>query len=591
MNQKKLVYWIFKCLSIFMSLGLLLFIYFQFQIYHELRVLSAKDNLRKNSIIAHYILSSRLEEISGSPSAFNFYCQKIADMTEMRVTLIYSDGVVIGDSLHGSNYRIDKKISVNEYSQTYDSASSQNVLSLTIPFAHKLGKGTAYLRLSKNFQDNWQSLRIFLSQSGLAILSFICIIILSSAIISGIIDESIQQLVNSINEITAGNTMIKVPLSDFVEFWALGDSLKKMTNKLHDNQRELRKFNAQWEMIFETMHEGIIVLDHRRNVAVINNAARRFLGLNLTESYSGKPILEINRNYELNLLIESLTTANENKADLSELELISDSNQSHTYSVSAVAVHIENDQLPGHVFVFADVTRIKELERVRQQFFDNVSHELKTPITVIQGIVETLPECIENHPEQSTKFIEMVENNTKRINTIIDDLFYLAKLDQGDQMIYRKFEKQDIKLTVQRAITLLSNKIADKAINLKEAVESTEINGNHGLLEEAIRNILENAVTYSSEGAEIEIKSVFNGDSVELLIKDYGIGISPEECQRIFERFYRVDKSRHRHTGGSGLGLAIVKHIIHIHLGSVTIDSAEGEGSLFKVTLPVNSNA
>ncbi len=573
-----------------MSLGLLLFIYFQFQIYHEIQMLSVKDDLRKNSKIAQYILSSRLVGISDSPSSCNYYCQKIAAMTDMRISLITENGVVIGDSLHGSNYRLDIKINLNEYSQTYDTASGQNILSLTIPFEHKLKNSVFYLRLSKQFRDNWESLRVFLSQSSLAILSFICIIILSSAIISGIINESIQQLVNSINEIITGNTMIKVPSSDFFEFWVLGDALKKMTNKLHENQLELRKYNAQWEMIFETMHEGIIVLDHLRNVTVINNAAKHFLGLSLTENYSGKPVLEINRNYELNSLIDSLTSVRGKTDDFSELELTSDVNKSSKYIVSGVDVEIETDQPHGHVLVFTDVTRIKELERVRQQFFDNVSHELKTPITIIQGIIESLPECIENNPGQSTKFIQMIKNNTKRINTIIDDLFHLAKLDQGDQMIYKKFKRQDIKLTVERAIASVSNKINDKDIKLKETLNSIEVFGNHGLLEEAIRNIIENAITYSFKGSILEIESVSNIDSIELHIKDYGIGMSPEECCRIFERFYRVDKSRDRHSGGSGLGLAIVKHIVRIHQGNVTVSSTEGEGSLFKITLPVNSD-
>ncbi len=166
----------------------------------------------------------------------------------------------------------------------------------------------------------------------------------------------------------------------------------------------------------------------------------------------------------------------------------------------------------------------------------------------------------------------------------------LAKLDHGDQVISQKFKKQDIKETIQRALVSISNKMDDKEIKLDDASAGIDVYGNHGLLEEAIRNLLENAINYSPKGSNIEIKSLCCADCFELHIKDYGIGIPPKDCHRIFERFYRVDKSRDRHTGGSGLGLAIVKHIINIHQGSVSVESQEGEGSLFKINIPVNHN-
>ncbi len=572
-----------------MGLGLFLFIYFQFQIYHELQILSIKEALRKNSQIAKLFLSSYFGDAPDSEMTWNLYCQKIAILTDMHVTLIGEDGGVVADSLHGSNYHIDKKIIPNEYSQVYDLVSSEYILSFAVTLGHKIDNRIVYLRLSENVQNNWKRLRIFLSQSSLAILTFFCIIVLASAIISGIIDQSIQQLINSINEIIAGNSTVKIAQSKFTEFWKLGNSIKLMTDKLQDNQNELRKYNNQWKMIFENMNEGIIVLDHLRNIIVINIAAKSFWNLDQNEEYPGKSVLEVNRDYELKSMIDSLVKSDNHTKKLLELELSSDNNKLNKYVVSGVKLELEKDQPQGLLLVFTDVTRIKELELVRQQFFDNVSHELKTPLTTIQGTIEALPECINTDPTQAAGFIKMIENNTKRINNIIDDLFYLAKLDQGDYSLYKKFEKQNVRDTVQRAVTSISTKIKEKEIDLKQDLNDGDVFGNHGLLEEAIRNILENAVNYSPKKSEIVITSNFDTDLLEIHVKDNGIGIPAQECDRIFERFYRVDKSRDRHTGGSGLGLAIVKHVIQIHNGSITVESQESRGSIFKITLPVSS--
>ena len=589
MNQSRLAYWIFKCISIFMALGVLLFVYFQFRIYYELQENSVKDDLRKSSQIARSFLSPYVKETPPTPSVLGSQCQKIALMMDMRITVIRDDGVVIGDSLLGSNYRLSTIIEDSEFSQSYDSVTGQNILSLTIQLEPKVGNHIVFLRLAKNYQNNWESLKVFLSQSGLAILSFVCIMFLLSAIIAGYIDQSIKQFVIAMDDVSAGNSLVEIPRSNFLGFHRLGNSMKIMIDKLQKNQSDLNKVNTHWKLIFESMNEGIVVLDYLRNINIINNAAKRFWGLNPDEDYIGRQLLEVNRDHNLKSLVDSFADSKGINHSV-DVELSDDGKSFKKYLVYGAKFSIEDDQPLGLLLVFADVTRIKELELSRQQFFDNVSHELKTPLTTIQGIVEALPECIQNNPKQTAKFVKMIENNAKRINGIIDDLFYLSKLDQGDQEIYKKFKVQNLNIAIEKAVASVSNTTAEKNIRVVKCIEHINVYGNHGLLEEAIRNILENAVKYSPEGSRINVSCTCNGDQLELSIEDFGIGMPPKDCHRIFERFYRVDKSRDRHTGGTGIGLAIVKHIIQIHQGDIIATSEEGEGSIFKISLPMSPN-
>ena len=226
---------------------------------------------------------------------------------------------------------------------------------------------------------------------------------------------------------------------------------------------------------------------------------------------------------------------------------------------------------------------------MRSAFASNVSHELKTPITIIRGYIETIQSALEDAPQLALKFINKVEKNAERMTNIIEDLSILSKIEQDHTWVTKGFEEKDVNDTIKQALALCQSEVETRKVKLKVLLENssyysaTKLKANHRLIEQALRNLIENAIRYSPEGATVTVTSRSSNDELKISIADNGPGISPKDQAKIFERFYRVDKSRDRSTGGSGLGLAIVKHIVRVHNGRIELNSTLDQGSTFTI--------
>ncbi len=245
----------------------------------------------------------------------------------------------------------------------------------------------------------------------------------------------------------------------------------------------------------------------------------------------------------------------------------------------------------GVLVVLNDVTRLARLENIRKDFVANVSHEIKTPITAIKGFVETLQEGKTHDPEDVKRFLGIIHRHVDRLEAIVEDLLALSRIE-------KEAEAEEIILGVPlvrgilaRAIQACENKAEAKKIRL-ELDCSEELKGkiNPRLLEQAVVNLLDNAINYSEEGTSVAVAAEETAQEILIRVQDHGSGIERKHQERIFERFYRVDKSRSRKLGGTGLGLAIVKHIVQSHGGRVSVESQLGEGSTFTLHLPQSNN-
>jgi two-component system phosphate regulon sensor histidine kinase PhoR len=246
-------------------------------------------------------------------------------------------------------------------------------------------------------------------------------------------------------------------------------------------------------------------------------------------------------------------------------------------------------QTIGALIVVHDVTRLRRLENLRRDFVGNVSHELRTPITAIKGAVETLLAGANESPEDNQRFLEIANRQADRLNAIIEDLLSLSRLE-------RDAESEEIDRTRERLLPILESalqscssiaKTRDVDVKLF-CSEELEANVNSALLEQAIVNLVDNAIKYSESRKIVTLEGWQEGDHVMIKVQDRGQGIAKEHLPRLFERFYRVDAARSRAIGGTGLGLAIVKHIVQAHDGGVTVHSTPGEGSVFTISLPVS---
>jgi len=240
--------------------------------------------------------------------------------------------------------------------------------------------------------------------------------------------------------------------------------------------------------------------------------------------------------------------------------------------------------------VFHDLTRLRELERTREEFVANVSHELRTPLSLIKGYVETLLDGAKNDPETGERFLQTIYRNSERLRLLIEDLLAISELESGKVRL--DLRSITLPLLVEKVFAELRSKLNSPHIELINSMPSLTVRADAARLEQVFFNLLDNAVKYGGTEGTIEagVRSVGEKD-VELFVRDSGPGIPPEALERVFERFYRVDKARSREKGGTGLGLSIVKHIIQSHGGRVWAESTVGKGATFFFTLPVEQQA
>jgi len=256
----------------------------------------------------------------------------------------------------------------------------------------------------------------------------------------------------------------------------------------------------------------------------------------------------------------------------------------HTRSTSLCDV---KESRIGTLIVLNDVTQLRRLENMRSDFVENVSHEIKTPLTTIKGFVETLRHGAMDHPKKAERFLGIIEKHVNRLVAIIEDLLNLSKIEKEGELKKIKLEKGRIKDVIQTAIQVCQTKAQQKKIRI-DLMCKDEISARIDplLLEQAVVNLLDNAIKYSKKKSSVQVEAILKDKEIIISFHDYGIGIAQKHLPRLFERFYRVDKARSRKLGGTGLGLAIVKHIVQAHGGHVTVESIPGEGSTFSIHIP-----
>ena len=350
-----------------------------------------------------------------------------------------------------------------------------------------------------------------------------------------------------------------------------------------EEQKQMQKLiekQAQQEALFNSMTEGVLVLDRAGRIELINETLRLLFAP--VSEVRGMTILEAFRLQELAAVVARLPI--ERQVRGVELEL--PGMDERWLDVSAASVLDVNGVQHGAILVFHDLTRLKQLENTRQEFVANVSHELRTPLSLIKGFVETLLEGAKDEPELSTRFLKTIEKHTDRLTFLIEDLLTISRLESGQ--IVLNFQEVNLREEVQRVVDDLQSRAAEKKTTFQNLVPASLMaRADADRLQQVLFNLIENAIKYGKHDGHVGIGGQAVGDDkVELWVQDDGPGIPSEARERIFERFYRVDKSRSRIHGRTGLGLAITKAIVDAHSGTVEVSSQAGQGSRFTVKMP-----
>lgn len=336
------------------------------------------------------------------------------------------------------------------------------------------------------------------------------------------------------------------------------------------------------ETVLSSMVEGVIVLDMERKIVNINEAAARFIAVDLAKVV-GKRFEAVIESTELRALIEDLFK----KGDLSEAELGIPGEEMLYLEFRGNLLRDRNGLTVGVLIVLNDITRLKLLEKVRRDFVANVSHELKTPITSIKGFVETLLDGALANKDDAERFLRIVATQADRLHAIVEDLLTLARLEGEEERELLVLQEEPLIDVLQAAVEICRAQAKEKNIGMNINCEAgLAVVVDRSLLEQAVINLIDNAIKYSGPESTVVMNARQTIDEIVIEVIDRGPGIPDEHLARIFERFYRVDKARSRKLGGTGLGLAIVKHVASIHKGSVDVESRLGEGSNFSIHLP-----
>lgn len=513
-------------------------------------------------------------------------------LTPARITLILPDGTVAGDSEKASeemdNHRYRPEVEAAFAGQTGESVRfsktlKKNMMYVAVPVMSN-GKIIGIVRAAMPLTAMEQILgqmQHHIIFGGLAVLLLAALL---SLIVSRRISHPLESIKRGAERFAQGDFSSRLHDAGSIEIGSLAETMNQMAAQLEERLQTVSEERNQREAILSSMVEGVLAVDTTGHIISMNKAVARFFNVFQPETAHNRSIEEVFRNVKLQRFVSEVLEGQETR----ECELAVQNNETCYLQARGTNLLGVQGRRIGAVVVFNDVSRLRRLENLRRDFVANVSHELKTPITSIKGFVETLLDGALKDPGEAERFLKIVAKHADRLNAIIEDLLMLSRLEQ-DGKEAMEMQPTDLCGIVNSAVEVCAQRAAVKNITVTtECADELTATVNPPLIEQALINLIGNAVKYSAEGRTVTVSAARESGGVTLSVKDQGYGIAPEHLERLFERFYRVDKGRSRQEGGTGLGLSIVKHIAQAHGGTVSVQSRYGQGSTFSIFLPAS---
>ncbi len=396
------------------------------------------------------------------------------------------------------------------------------------------------------------------------------------------VTHPVAEMCRGLRRLGAGDLDHRLRVPAIPHLAALAREANEMGARLQAQVRATEAERALLDGVLAGMREGVLALDGRKHVVMLNAAARRLVQID-SRKVEDLPLESAVHCADLLALVDSA----QNESGTAEAEIHPRGPAATTKIWAATAPWRAADGArAGTLVVLSDMTRIRRLERIRRDFVANVSHELRTPVTAIKGFAETLLEQPPADASQVRRFLGIIRRQAEQVEAILADMLMLARLEDEEKPIPR--ETVRVQALLQQACALCADQAAARQVKLVcEAPAELTLQGHERLLEQALVNLIDNAIKYGGAGKQVEVGAKREGDAVVLQVRDHGPGIAVEQVERVFERFYRVDAGRGRESGGSGLGLAVVKHVVSVHGGTVSIRNAAGGGCLLIISVPL----
>jgi two-component system phosphate regulon sensor histidine kinase PhoR len=516
------------------------------------------------------------------------YCVGFSGLSNSRITIVAPDGKVIADSLedpakmenHSDRLEISEALKGRTgRSVRYSPTLHQNMMYVAMPlYADREKSEVLRIAVSVSLIDST------LSEIYKKIIIAGIIIAIFAGLISVAVSRRISSPILELEKVAAnfakGNFKKKLAATDIDEIDELAGSMNYMADELNRRMREILEQRNRQNAILSSMMEGVIAVDAEGQIISMNRSATTLL--KAPDVYEGRFFQEVVRNVALQNFIDAVLS--EKQTVEKELSYF-DSEQHHLY-VRGTVLHDPDGGCIGALLVMNDITRLKKLENLRSEFVANVSHEIKTPLTAIKASVETLLENKTEKKEETDQLLKIIGRHTERLTSIVDDILSLSKLEDDKQKDAEKFIETLVEDIIESALADCREKAEQKQISFTVNSNKSIVGVmNSSLIEQALVNLIDNAIKYSEPNSSVEIESCRENGNILISVRDHGCGISEKHLPRVFERFYRVDRARSRKLGGTGLGLSIVKHIANVHGGKVEVESAVGKGSKFTIIL------
>jgi two-component system, OmpR family, phosphate regulon sensor histidine kinase PhoR len=554
--------------------------------FREFHLASAAAELSREA----RLLEQPVAALLGNPDALRELCRETTRDTGIRLTVIGPDGVVLADSdadagtmdNHAQRPEVSAALSGRPATAIRDSYTVRQTLVYTAIPVERDGRTVAVLRTSTAVGPAHAALGPLWARSAVVgiVVAALAALLLVRATRS--ITRPILKLAEAARAISAGELDRRVAIHAPAELSDLAQSFNAMAAELESRIATVLRQHSLVEAMFAGMPDGILAIDRQGAIIDLNEAAATFIGTPRADAL-GRDAAAAVRNREILGFVRQAQAL----ARPLEEELTLYGEREQHLQVRGSSFGGADGAVAGLLVIIHDVTRMRRLETLRQDFAANVSHELKTPVTSIKGFVETLQDGAVSDPASAARFLQIIAKEADRLAAIIEDLMSLARLDQHEQRHDIELVQVRIRPVLDAAIDACGALARARLVNVTiECPGDVVARADAALLERAVTNLVDNAIKYSPEGAEVAVRAGRDVLGLAIVVQDSGCGIAAEHVPRIFERFYRVDRARSRAQGGTGLGLAIVKHVAQALGGSVAVESAVGKGSTFAIRLP-----
>ena len=546
-------------------------------VYHDFYVNNAKQQL-KTIVKLTAAEPNKWNNTASINSSVNSILKSVD--YNIRFTIIKKDGNVIHDSWKDeiNENHINRREVAEAFEKGFgeDTRFSNTLSSDMYYYAAKLNDGEV-LRLSREISS---INKVFISILPMLFVLFIFVLI----IVYFTAKVTAHKILKPISEMTESlDVMLEEESKDgiriYEELEPLSNTIKEQRLKINEYINELKHERDNISFITENMKEGFILLNRRKEILSINKSAKAMIGNESFELNGSRNILELTRRTEIIDKID--TSIKTNKHMLYDAETL---DKYYRYYFSPVTEQSKS-AVKGLLILIEDITIQKKAEIMRSEFTANVSHELKTPLTTIIGFAEMIKEGLITDHEGIEKYSSIIYMEGMRLISLIEDLMKLSKIQENTAFVEEKLIS--IKEISENVVNLLNSKAENHGIKLILNADDVVMKANSNYINELLYNLIDNGIKYNKRGGRVNIKIYEDESFANIVVSDTGLGIPPEHRDRIFERFYRVDKSRSKETGGTGLGLSIVKHIVELYDGTINIQSPDNNGTKITIQFPV----